>query len=59
MVLYHLSQQNFCLKLHIIGMFKKFPFQKYILLHGSGSIMTDEIGKFRRPNLFSIPVKNI
>ena len=21
--------------------------------------MTDEIGKFRRPNLFSIPVKNI
>ena len=25
----------------------------------SYSIMTDEIGKFRRPNLFSIPVKNI
>ena len=36
MVLYHLYQQNFYPKLHIIKMFKKFPFQKYILLHGSG-----------------------
>ena len=24
----------------------------------SYSIISDEIGKFRRPNLFSIPVKN-
>ena len=60
------SNKNFYPKLHIIKMFKKFPFQKYILLQrfklrviGNFVGLTDEIGKLCRPNLFSVPVKNI
>ena len=51
MVLYHLYQQNFYPKLHIIKMFKKFPFQNIycsMVQVKSYSIITDEIGKFCR-----------